>query len=99
MYLVHPVFVYEQHFVTSSKPISKSYIAQKLLKMLICFFVVYVVWKERWVPLIEAMGQTTPFAIYSSFYLPGMVVYNFCFIITFELAANIYAELSGWTDR
>ena len=67
--------------------------------MAISFFIVYVVWKERWMPLIEAMGQTTPFAVYSSFYLPGSVVYYFNFLITFELATNIYAEFSGWTDR
>ena len=62
-------------------------------------FTIYVVWHERWWPIIQAMSYAPSFQIYMSLYLPGMVVYAINFVVTFELASNIYAELTGWQDR
>ena len=90
------MFVYEANFPVSDKPISYSYLMRKLLYTILALFTVYIVWKERWWRIIEAMSYAPSFQIYMSLYLPGMVVYSFNFLITFELVSNIYAELTGW---
>ena len=61
--------------------------------------IVYIVWKDKWLPIIEALEDGNKFHLFSAFFLPGMIAYFVCFLIVFELATNFYAELSGLEDR
>ena len=60
---------------------------------------VYIVHKDKWVPIIESMKTANQIQIYTAFYLPAMTVYFLGFYIIFDIAPNFYAELSGLQDR
>lgn len=60
-FLCFPVFVYEANFPVSQKPISYRYLLRKLMYTVLALFIVYVVWKDRWWPIIQAMSYAPSF--------------------------------------
>ena len=67
--------------------------------MAVSLLAVQVVFTHKWLPIIEAMKYGNQFQLFSALYLPVMMTYFVCFFIIFEVAPNIYAELSGLLDR
>jgi len=99
MFLLHPTFCYEANYPLSNKPPSKRYLASKLALLIGALMTIYVVHKDKWIPIIEAMKTANQIQIYTAFYLPAMTVYFVGFYTLFDIAPNFYAELSGLQDR
>lgn len=50
-------------------------------------------------PIFKVIGEAPIVEVFTSFYLPVMLVVLISFLLLFEFATNFYAELSGFADR
>ena len=98
-YLAYPVFCYEISYPVTTKSPSLKYLLNKFLLLGMALMIIHIVFKERWVPIIEALKDGNQYQLFTALYLPGMTVYYMSFFIIFEIMSNIYAELTGFQDR
>ena len=56
MYLLHPVFCYESNYPVSKRGSSLKLLLSKLALLISALIAVYIVYKEKLVPIIEALG-------------------------------------------
>ena len=99
MFLLHPTFCYEANYPLSKSPPSLRYLLSKLSLLSAALMVIFIVHKDKWMPIIEAFRTANQVQLFSAFYLPAMTVYFVAFYIVFDIATNFYAELSGLEDR
>lgn len=52
MFLIYPVFCYEANYPVSQRPASISYLIWKLMYLGLALMTVYIVYTQRWVPIL-----------------------------------------------
>ncbi|CDW86947.1 mboat-domain-containing protein [Stylonychia lemnae] len=62
--------------------------------------VVYETYQSQLIPLAHLLQDgVSSLELFSSFYVPIMMMYFTCFFIVFDFACNFWAEVSGFADR